>query len=183
MRSSWKWTSMGCPWRAAAAASQAPAAARRQRSRVRWSVLSVLRSWRRCMVGAASGACTPIAFTCMHSSRAPVPRCLPFAAAGLQLGRRRRGIAELSPGAQVTWRDHPHPPARAVAAGDFIDEDTQQVLSAGPAGPTAGGDSLAAAGGSVRGGGEPGGGAALPAVTNASWRMVKWMRDYVRLMR
>jgi hypothetical protein len=52
----------------------------------------------------------------------------------------------------------------ALPAGDFIDEDTQQVRSGG-------GD----AGGT--------GGDVAPAVTNSSWRMYKWMRDYSQLMR
>lgn len=64
-----------------------------------------------------------------------------------------------------------HPPS--CLAGDFIDEDTQQVHTLGngsagllglPAGAAAAGD-------------------APPAVTNASWRMYKWMRDYAALMR
>ena len=49
--------------------------------------------------------------------------------------------------------------------GDYIDEETQEVCvvaapssDASPATPH-------------------------PAVTNASWRMVRWMRDYLRLMR
>ena len=51
----------------------------------------------------------------------------------------------------------------STSAGDFIDEDTQQVRS----------------------GGDPGasGGDVAPAVTNSSWRMYKWMRDYSQLMR
>ncbi|KAL4422269.1 hypothetical protein ABPG75_008466 [Micractinium tetrahymenae] len=53
--------------------------------------------------------------------------------------------------------------------GDFIDEDTQQVQVRGGGA----GDML----------GLPAGGDAPPAVTNASWRMYKWMRDYAALMR
>ena len=57
----------------------------------------------------------------------------------------------------------------SLSPGDYIDEDTQQVHSV--------------AGGSGMDGWRGTAGDAPPAVTNASWRMYKWMRDYAALMR
>lgn len=67
----------------------------------------------------------------------------------------------------------PHSTYLFRAAGDFIDEDTQQVQTRGGASA----DLLGLPAGAAAAGDAP------PAVTNASWRMYKWMRDYAALMR
>uniref|UniRef100_A0A1D1ZMS1 Coiled-coil domain-containing protein 132 n=1 Tax=Auxenochlorella protothecoides TaxID=3075 RepID=A0A1D1ZMS1_AUXPR len=124
-----------------------------------------------------------------RSGGAPSPRKAGRGGAGLTLGFG--GDASLlTAGLDVDERGHPRPgsndPAQpaedsdddddagagAPAAeeeeedlhGDFIDEDSQSVRR-GPGPGSAGGGSRGAA-----------------AVTNTSWRTMKWMRDYARLM-